>query len=161
MIDSIVFDNCIKTEDRIYYLVMLDYDDMPEHEVSKDIKRLQDRYGLHMASLYRTKHGFHAVFFYDCLTSWKDCMDVILASLCDQKYKDVAVKTGKVNTRISVKYSKPDKEFIRHVYPDKKLDLDSNTCKMIKEGNRIHELYDRLIAMGIDLNKDIWTQPVS
>ena len=154
MIDSIVFDNCIKADDRSDYIIMLDYDDMPDHMVDEDVKNLQGRYGLKMASLYKTEHGFHVVFFYDHLTSWKTCMNVILSSRCDQRYKDVAVKTGKVNTRISVRDGKPDKRFMRHIYADRIPVWNNDICDMIKEGNKIHDMYDRLVNMQINLNKD-------
>lgn len=157
MIDAIVFDNKVKAGDREHYIVMLDYDGISKEEVIRDVRTLQDRFSLYTASLYKTEHGHHVIFFYDPIHEWKACMMVLLASGCDPSYKEVAIKTGKVSTRISVRDGRPDKAFMEDIssIQERPGTLDS-LCRKIKEGNKIREMYDRLLKLHIDINEDIW-----
>ena len=152
MIDTLVFDNCIKSRDKIYYLVMLDYDDISETELLKDIKKLQSRYRLSEASMYTTRHGYHVIFFYDHIPSWKQCMKIILDSCCDPKFKEVAVNMGKVNTRISNKYMLPDKHFFVDIPPIHYPIKDEDISAIITEGNKIRELYEKLMDIQLAIN---------
>lgn len=158
MIDSIVFDNAIRIDKNICYLVMLDYDRMSMKEVLRDIHSLQSTFRLMTATIYRTEHGYHAVFFYDQFISWKDCMAVIMASCCDHRYKDIAIKTGKVSTRISMRNGKPDKRFIKDTYVYEKASFLNNEIpsENLKDGNQIRDMYDSLLKLQLDLNEDIW-----
>lgn len=156
LIDSLVFDNRIRSDTKIYYIVMLDYDHTTESEVINDIYKLQEIYKLSSASMYQTNNGFHVIFFYDQISSWKRCMEIILDSHCDQKYKDVAVKVGRVNTRISIKYDRPDKQFFKDILSDKCPMMTQELLIRIKDGNKIRELYDGLMDMQIKINQDIW-----
>ena len=152
MMDSVVFDNKIRIGDREIYLVMLDYDTHDRDLVWQDIKDLQKLHDLSTATIYETRQGYHVVFFYDLISSWADCMKIVLDSQCDQKYKDVALETGKINTRISVKYEGPDKTPATALdlvsMSDK--DIDTNT-KII--GNMTKQVYNKLLALQIDLDR--------
>jgi hypothetical protein len=85
------------------HVVLLDYDIQDFHKVYWDVIGLIKKYKLSDCHVYKTKNGFHAVFYYNVMR-WKKLLKIIMRSKVDWKFKSLASENRKVVLRFAGKY---------------------------------------------------------
>lgn len=96
--------------ERETHMPMFDYDGKNvKTRIRKDVKLLQDKYGLGDAWVYRTKKGFHLYFFTD-LVAKGVYEDMLHETKCCEGFRTASLKVGHGTLRVSAKYTKFDIE---------------------------------------------------
>lgn len=118
------------------YLPLLDYDNKAFGEVASNVAWLQQTFNLHQCSVYKTRNGFHARFFYDPHFNFSQVLKIVQASDSDPNYKKLVKKTERCINRVSGKYCGND---ISHF-----ADLGSkpNDDYTVKVGDSVKKLFE-------------------
>lgn len=95
------------------HLVMLDYDTKDLGKVRRSVKELQEQWRLADAHIYRTRHGHHAIFWYDHVPYERVKMIVNYARSVDPMFKYISRYYDHKTLRVAGKYSKSDVVFDR------------------------------------------------
>jgi len=92
------------------HMPMFDYDGKNvKTRVKKDVKLLQEKYGVGDAWVYKTKKGFHVYFFTDLVT--KGVYENMLHEVkCCEGFREASLSAGYGTLRVSAKYTKFDIE---------------------------------------------------
>jgi hypothetical protein len=101
------------------HVVMLDFDTADLEKVRRSVKELQEQWNLSSACLYRTKHGYHAIFWYDQVPFERVKMLVNYARYVDPMFKYISRYYDHKTLRVAGKYAKGDVVFDR-VVPGKR-----------------------------------------
>lgn len=89
------------------HIPMIDYDEKNYVKVYFDCIKLIKVFKLSDCFVYKTKNGYHAIFYYD-LMSWDKAYKIILRSNCDWMFKSLTGKFKKAVLRVGGKYTEPD-----------------------------------------------------
>lgn len=90
------------------HIVMLDYDIMDVERVIESVKELQDFWGLSDISVYRTRHGHHAIGWYDQVPYERLRMIVDYARYVDPLFKYISRYHDHKTLRVAGKHDLPD-----------------------------------------------------
>jgi hypothetical protein len=121
------------------HVPMFDYDGKNiKTRVRKDVKTLQDDFGLGPAWVYKTKGGIHVYFFANALSK-SHYLALVESSNCCKGFKKATINNGYGTLRVSAKYTDFD---IKLEYV-----LKPSTKKVYRMGRKGH-VVNALLAMG-------------
>lgn len=122
------------------HMPMFDYDGKNiKTLIRKDVKLLQENFGLGPAHVFRTKRGFHVIFMCDAVR-WDTYLDMLNVVKCCKGFKKCTTRSHWGTLRVSAKYTDFDIE------PEYVLTPQENTkaWKKLRKGH----LIERLHALG-------------
>ena len=90
------------------HIVMLDYDIQDKVKVVESVRELQKFWRLSDCELFRTKHGYHAFFWYDHVPYGRLKMIIEYAKYVDPLYKLISVFYDHRTVRVAGKYPEND-----------------------------------------------------
>ena len=102
---AIGFNSSVQVENDIH-LVMLDFDIQDVEKVKESIRECQKFWNLADCYVYRTKNGFHAIFYEDQVPYGRVRMIIEFAKYVDQKYKYVSRFYDHKTLRVAGKHGK-------------------------------------------------------
>jgi len=103
--------------------IFLDYDIKNFSIVLKDVVKLQNKFNLSDAFIFKTKKGYHAIFFYD-VVDFKTLEKVIRSSKVEWRYKSFVSQYKRVFLRVGGKYKNKDIEFVGVVFSERRPTYD-------------------------------------
>ena len=89
---------------------ILDYDQINEGKIKREIEKLQKEFNLKRAMIMKTKRGFHVLFPFDKKTK-EEINQIIERSMCDIHFKEFSRMTD-IFCRLAGKYIPVDVTFI-------------------------------------------------
>jgi hypothetical protein len=97
---------------RDLHIVFLDFDNVTLEDVWISVEECQGFWGLCDAHIFKTKHGYHAIFFYDLVPYERLRMIVDFARSVDVMFKYISKYYSHKTLRVAGKYQERDIEFI-------------------------------------------------
>jgi hypothetical protein len=94
------------------HVVMLDYDTESKEKVVESVRELQAFWALADVCIYRTKHGFHAIGWYDHVPYERLRMIVDFAKYVDPLFKHITRRYDHKTLRVVGKHKERDIEFV-------------------------------------------------
>jgi hypothetical protein len=93
---------------RDLHIVMMDYDIAEKAKVIESVRELQKFWRLSDCELFRTKHGYHAFFWYDHVPYGRLKMIIEFARYVDPLYKAISALYDHKTIRVAGKYPERD-----------------------------------------------------
>lgn len=109
---AIGVNSCVDAEND-EHVVMLDFDTPDMEKVRVSVRELQVQWSLADAYVYRTKHGHHAIFWFDHVPFERVKMIINYARFVDPMFKYISRYYDHKTLRVAGKYAKRDVVFDR------------------------------------------------
>jgi hypothetical protein len=95
------------------HLLMFDYDILDLNRVERSVRECQEFWALGPAFLYKTTHGFHAIFFMDQMPYSRVRLIIEYADGIDNLYRYISRFYNKKTLRVAGKYKERDIFFLK------------------------------------------------
>jgi hypothetical protein len=101
--------------DRDLHILIMDYDEADENEVTESVKECQKFWNLSDCFIYKTRNGYHAYFFYDHMPYTRVRQIIDFAKYVDDKYRFISRYYDYKTIRVAGKYKERDISFVKCV----------------------------------------------
>ena len=105
--------------ERDRHVLLADYDAVPLERVIDSVKELQRFWNLSDAYVFRTRNGYHIMWFYDIMPFGRVKLILEYASWVDPMFKFISRYYNYKTIRVQGKYPEKDIRFVGIVYGDR------------------------------------------